>query len=246
MTSSPPRSFIVTDGSTTSNPTSPVSSEFGERNALRNGNGSISVSKRFSSSAITIQPPLIHFNGNSSVGVPISETASPAEPVAIEDSINAPPQPRNVGSLAADSIPTSLTSASPPTSYTPAPALAFLPELSSTVPAEPTSQTEPTAGPSKWQSTNLPARRVSTFRHVPLRNTSTPLSPSPLRPNGKHPRTVSLTSRQFDQAHVPTERARSVLSSPVTRVTPTDASTSTSSLPNHVSSPPLPPRRRRA
>lgn len=33
-----------------------------------------------------------------------------------------------------------------------------------------------------------------------------------------------------------------MLSSPVTRVTPTDASTSTSSLPNHVSSPPLPPK----
>ena len=45
----------------------------------------------------------------------------------------------------------------------------------------------------------LVSRKSSTFRHVTLRNSKPSLPSSPLRPPGAHSKTVSLSSRQFEQ-----------------------------------------------
>ncbi|THH20687.1 hypothetical protein EW146_g711 [Bondarzewia mesenterica] len=249
-----PSSIItIVNGAIRNGATSPLGQDFRGRDLLRNGNSHYTVSNASPSieTPITNHMSAMKVTDSVSSTTPVRVQASPVSSVGKGGLIHDPTLHLPIDSVhlvptvSASATQTISAPASPPS---PIPASTTSSSSSASTPAAPVvsaAQTESSAGPSTRPATTMPIRRISTFRHVPLRNKPAPSAPSPLRPNATHTRTVSLMSQQLDQAPAQKERPRSVLSSsPVSRAASASGGihNNPSGLHGHTSSVPLPSR----
>ncbi|KAI0035942.1 FYVE zinc finger-domain-containing protein [Vararia minispora EC-137] len=213
---SPPRpsSVVVSESHLTSAPTTPTSSFAPNGHSTPNGKH-LSQGSRTSADLSDVAP----WNRPKPVlsPAPYSPTvlSIPPSPLSPRDgaapAVTVSPLPKvNGGSLLPSPLPPSPTYPLP----TPAPHVNgnghASPAAKSTALLSKPTESQPEASSSKAPAPA--ARRASTFRHVPLRNSSAPVSPSPLRPS-THTRASSLASQHLELVPQATELPRSRMSS---------------------------------
>ncbi|CAL1705030.1 unnamed protein product [Somion occarium] len=144
----------------------------------------------------------------------ITVTAVPAESRSVTDSPLSLSPP-----VVAKDTPSSTTSSIPPS-----PTTSERPQINGKAPESMNNSaaSSSTSSPATSPRSNLTTRKVSTFRHIPLRpvNARPPQPPSPLRPPGTHTYTASNTSTSTRLLGTPEPRSRvsSTASTPNERV----------------------------